>query len=766
MSDPVIGAGNAHKDALARLLAKENIRVTHRDTRTAAFDLTSRTVILPLWDNMSPALYDLLVSHEIGHALFTPPQGWHDALDARGPVFKGYLNIIEDARIERLVKEMYPGLVARYNTAYMEIIKKGFFGVKRRDQVNNLNLIDRINVYCKVGIQSGVTFTAEEFIFVNRAMKTMTWDDVETLANDLFKYIGVKTKFVKAPSKNDMDALRKMLESFKEETADAESDDFVVDDGDDEAVYDSVDDDAPVVVEKPEQKNDFDVKQKEIKEDFVVEESEDDPDDAPAGDDASPVGRAKDGEGKGGESTNNEEFDFDPSDVPAPTTDGALQEGIDSLTEKSPRGTSVTNYTFAKYDPKNHMVPFKKVMALMSTTKDGEVNTYCKNNIKDSPIIGGAYHNYIKPSVDSMAREFEMRKSAGAAARTSKKKTGIIDPVRMNRYKFEDDIFKKMTIVPKGKNHGFIVYLDWSGSMADEIYPALKQTALLAQFCKKINVPFHIYAFSNDGQLAEQTPALPMAYEEGQLAIDAKLRLIEMYNHNMSTADMQRMTGLLMMYYGNYSNKKNAVKMYSESWMPKNVSHSYDWHRNPAFGLTGTPLDSTLLIAPAIHDTFKKGNKLDIVNTIIITDGDSNGLYVANPNGSFDYVNGTWNGHKVYVEIGRKQLIIKKWTTQLIERYRALTNSRTIGYMISQTGPAQCTHYKAKGWFEVDGVDLVGYDSRIFIHPNILSSSSSVGDALGTKKVTVGSLTNAMKKSGESKERHRSLLTRVSKLVA
>ena len=93
------------KSYLAKLLATEDIGVEHRNVPTAAFDLKSRTVILPNWKDMPAFLYDLFVGHEVGHALVTPAEGWHDAICREGSSFKGYLNVVEYARNDRLVKQ-------------------------------------------------------------------------------------------------------------------------------------------------------------------------------------------------------------------------------------------------------------------------------------------------------------------------------------------------------------------------------------------------------------------------------------------------------------------------------------------------------------------------------------------------------------------------------------------------------------------------------------------------------------------------------------
>ena len=60
------------KGNLARLLATENLVVEHKQTPTAYFNVDTRVLVLPKWDKASDVVYDMLVGHEVGHALFTP----------------------------------------------------------------------------------------------------------------------------------------------------------------------------------------------------------------------------------------------------------------------------------------------------------------------------------------------------------------------------------------------------------------------------------------------------------------------------------------------------------------------------------------------------------------------------------------------------------------------------------------------------------------------------------------------------------------------
>ena len=91
------------KSQLAKLLATEDIVVEHKKVESAQFNVRSRVLILPLWEKASSVVYDMLVGHEVGHALFTPDKDWwleHD-------IPQSIVNVVEDARIEKLMKRKY-----------------------------------------------------------------------------------------------------------------------------------------------------------------------------------------------------------------------------------------------------------------------------------------------------------------------------------------------------------------------------------------------------------------------------------------------------------------------------------------------------------------------------------------------------------------------------------------------------------------------------------------------------------------------------------
>ena len=144
------------KSTIAKLLATENITVVQDQVRTASFDVKHRILTLPMWADIATSTQDHLIGHEVGHALYTPLDGWHDATCGNGPAFKTFLNVIEDARIEKLIQRKYPGLRTTFIKSYKHLLESGFFGADL-DHINSGKLIDRINTYFKCGGSAGVT---------------------------------------------------------------------------------------------------------------------------------------------------------------------------------------------------------------------------------------------------------------------------------------------------------------------------------------------------------------------------------------------------------------------------------------------------------------------------------------------------------------------------------------------------------------------------------------------------------------------------------
>ena len=154
-----------NKSTIARLLAEEDIFVVNKVMDTAYFNIKTRELGLPIWkEEISNDEVELMTCHEIGHALWTSMDMMDKSRERK--LNHSFVNILEDARIEKFVQSKYPGSVNLFKKGYKALAARDFFGIGDGN-VNDLNLIDRINLYFKM--MPGVEFSENEDVFVNRA---------------------------------------------------------------------------------------------------------------------------------------------------------------------------------------------------------------------------------------------------------------------------------------------------------------------------------------------------------------------------------------------------------------------------------------------------------------------------------------------------------------------------------------------------------------------------------------------------------------------
>ena len=128
------------------------------------------------------------VGHEVGHALYTPVD-WRDHVDESVPF--DFVNVIEDARIEKAIQDKFPGLRTDFNKGYTELNDKDFFDISDKD-VSQLNLIDRINLHFKLGARAVMPFTPEEMVYVRAVEDADTFDKVCLCAKMIADYVDAK----------------------------------------------------------------------------------------------------------------------------------------------------------------------------------------------------------------------------------------------------------------------------------------------------------------------------------------------------------------------------------------------------------------------------------------------------------------------------------------------------------------------------------------------------------------------------------------------
>ena len=171
------------KSQLAKLLATEDLVVEHKKVETACFNVHTRVLTLPMWEKASNTIYDLLVGHEVGHALFTPDEDW--IKERKIP--PQFVNVTEDARVEKLMKRKYAGLAKTFYRGYEELNDDDFFQLGDED-ISTYNLADRANLYFKVGNFLSLDFTVEEQNIINQIADAETFVEALDAAEVLYKY--------------------------------------------------------------------------------------------------------------------------------------------------------------------------------------------------------------------------------------------------------------------------------------------------------------------------------------------------------------------------------------------------------------------------------------------------------------------------------------------------------------------------------------------------------------------------------------------------
>ena len=171
------------KSTLAKLLATEDLIVEHKQVETASFNVETRVLTLPLWEKATNSVYDMLVGHEVSHALFTPNFDW--SID--NPLPHGVVNVVEDARVEKLMKRKYLGIAKTFFNGYSELHSQDFFSVNDLD-IDEMNLADRINLFFKIGRFIDINFTEEEIKIRDLIEASETFDDTLYAAKVLNDY--------------------------------------------------------------------------------------------------------------------------------------------------------------------------------------------------------------------------------------------------------------------------------------------------------------------------------------------------------------------------------------------------------------------------------------------------------------------------------------------------------------------------------------------------------------------------------------------------
>jgi len=619
------------KSMLARLLATENIRVEHNaSAETAMFDIKNRVLVLPIWESMTESMYDMLVGHEVSHALHTPMDEWEKAIEGmflcQQRNFQQVCNVVEDARIERLIKDMFPGLKRDFSKAYEELHNRDLFDINNKD-VSAMGLIDRLNLEFKLGLFGlvQVPFSADEKQYVTRMAETETFTDVLALATDLFKNW-----------KQDQEG------PDQQNTESQESDESQEEENDDSAINGDSDD----------AQDDGEESQDGGGADEGTEAGDEDGEESQGSDGAE--GTDEDGEASQ-ESTKKEKCDCPECTAKAEAKSAEAEAGKGDEDGDTEGAVEETDYTFEDYSeggtvsgPSETQEAMDKAVSGMKNTEVSKVEYYAlptKMNLESSVVdftkvrtIWDEFYSSVdndtrlgkikdhseciqflgrsKSVVNHMVQQFQMKQAADEDKRTNIAKTGVLDTTSMINYRWSEDIFRKNQVVSDGKNHGMIIYLDWSGSMDSILKDTVEQLLILTEFCNKIQIPFEVYAFTSR-QL------------NGKFINDKGDNDLEDLEWCVNADDAVGCQNLRSRQYSliNFLSSRMNARQYKTAVQELYKCSFQNWGHIPSDFSTGcTPLNEAILCSLQQVPEFQERTGVQIVNTVFLTDGEGHSM--------------------------------------------------------------------------------------------------------------------------------------------
>jgi hypothetical protein len=676
------------KELLAKLLAQENLSIEHRHVQTAMFDCKNRVLVLPIYKDITEDLYDLFIGHECGHAIYTP-SNLSDYIKEKAKKFSKYpifCNILEDARIEKLVKRKFPGLAKSFFYAYKELADIDTFGIKKRD-VQELPLIDRINIYFKLGLidSVSVSFTDEEKDIVREIEKAETFDQIIAICDKLAEKAQEDLQEAQDQEQEESDGDGEGQESKKQGKSKQSKERKSQSKSGDKQNADKKESKKN---SQSEQDDESESKKNSQSEQDGEEGDSDDSSDGASGDDGDDDSEAEGNQP--GQAQQGDEDGDDESEQKA--TQGQPGRAGKTLLEEMGSTYETEHQNYEKFiaeryeakevtyinlpdvdqiDLENYVVDYKE---LHSRINEFYVKENRATDRKYAELHLKEFRTKNTPVISYLAKEFEMRKKADEYARTGVAKSGIIDTNRLHSYQYNDDIFSKKEVIQDGKNHGLLMFIDCSGSMQYNYADTLEQTLNLVLFCRRTNIPFEVFGFTDYGYMFD--------------SFKIKTKRDQMRQVNPRAGDVNIEDFCLKNYF---SSRMNAIEFQNACINVQCIINSYRIDaRRPGFeSLSGTPLNSSIICAMKLVPAFRRKYNLQKVNTIFLTDGESNQISYTDEHG---YGRNTLYSGAVLrnLKTRREYHIDPKYanwsaTAALYDCFRDVTGSKVIGFYLDSS---------------------------------------------------------------------------------
>ena len=473
------------------------------------------------------------------------------------------MNIVEDARIEKLMKRKYLGLPKTFYRGYEEFADQDFFGIGDED-ISKMNFADRANLWFKINNYTQIPIGGgEEMDIINMISECETFSDVLIAAEELYKYCKKehreKVSDIEMPPTSQQGGVEQEKQENQEQPEGNESYGGTAQDGNSS--------------DTGEQKQQNNVNQ------------------------TSSAGHSEEPEVK--------------------TVDSLDEKLLELVNDHGSENIYVEN---PKLNLDTVVIDNKKIHKTINIFNDIQTSNIDDEKVlfRDPDKSFAEFKKSARKEVNYLVKEFECRKSADAYSRATTARTGILNTSKLHTYKYNEDLFKKVSVIPDGKNHGLVFVLDWSGSMSSVLEDTLKQLYNLIWFCKKVSIPFEVYAFTSEWNVA-----IVWDYEKEEYITH---ELKPHYEKRQGLFCVDSDFGMMNILTSRTSLKELEHQMLN-IWR---ISHYYVYCPNYSIpsqlSLSGTPLNESIIALHQILPKFQSENKLQKVNCIILTDGEANHL--------------------------------------------------------------------------------------------------------------------------------------------
>ena len=663
---------DVNKSVLAKLLATENITVEIRPTITAYFDVKTRHLVIPqMKSNLPESLYNLFIGHEVGHAIATPIDAWEQAQKQQN-IPHDLLNILEDIRIEKIIKRKYPGIKRDFIDGYNILLDRNFFGIKHTD-VNSLNFLDRLNIYSKCGSSVLVYFSPNEQELVNKFMNIETWDDVILYANITLEFLQEQKKKeeeLELPASQNSNTEKKESHGISNDKTGGKNSDT-------ENLKFDTSFDLDTVIEQDETSENKQENEPTELSSYLPNETEDD------------IRGGIGGRNYYDGTQKVKKLSTLTKDDVTSKTQEKLQEKFKEFLDTR---TTVLNVYIPEITDFSFIVPYEKILKRVGTQEELEIVLFDTKSSRKSNFT--KYQMINKDMVNYMVKEFELKKNAKQLQKIQDYKTGNLNLKKIYSYQFNNDIFKKNAIAPNGQSHGLVIVVDFSASMTFNLNATLMQLFCITDFCQKQKIPFEVFTFTDGGYNGHHTQDNPLRKYKENTIIMQGISMCNILSSKMSRHQYIEMQKLLL-------------------------------SNNPIY-MGGTPLNEAIIVAMNYVPKFKEEHKLQIVNTIILTDGAGGSLAVYN-NGRGQSLN-HYNRIYIHDPVTKEHIIInghgnENITNHLLKMFRMKTKSHCVGFFLSGSLPYGYKHTKeVYDQFNNDGFYPImdsGYDEYYIVNPSI-----------------------------------------------